>query len=247
VVAPSPPVALITGAARRIGAAIARKLHGEGHAVVLHYHRSAAEAYALAEELNALRPDSALCLQADLLHYGELEELVKKTVAYRGRLDALIHNAANFFPTPLGQVTEPQWSELLDGNLKAPFFLTQAALPHLRETRGCVVTLLDIHGQRGLADHPVYSLSKAGLASMTQILARELAPLVRINGLALGAILWPEGDADAQRQEDILHRIPLGRCGSAEEVAEAVWFLVANAPYVTGQVLHVDGGRGLVD
>lgn len=237
--------ALITGAARRIGAQIARALHGAGYNLVLHYRRSGDEAQALAHELNCARCDSARLIQADLLRTENLGLLVAQAAGFWGGLDVLVNNASSFYPTPLGEVTEPQWDELLGTNLKAPFFLTQAAAPCLRERGGVIVNIVDIHAERGLKNYSVYSLAKAGLGAMTRALAKELGPDVRVNGVAPGAVLWPEQAMDEAKKAEILGRIPLRRTGEPNDVARAVLFFVKDAPYVTGQILAVDGGRSL--
>ncbi len=237
--------ALITGAARRIGAVIARLLHDSGMNVVLHYRHSSAEAVRLRDELNARRGHSALAVRADLLDTSALDAVIGEAHAAWGRLDALINNASAFFPTPCGTVSEAQWHELIDCNLKAPFFLSQAAAPLLAASRGCIVNITDIHGERPLKAHSVYSISKAGLAMMTQALARELGPDVRVNGIAPGAILWPENDIGEAAQTDIVSRTALKRAGEPADIARAVLFLLRDAPYVTGQIIAVDGGRSL--
>ena len=238
-------VALVTGASRRIGAAIVRGLHAAGYRVLLHYHRSADEARQLAEELNAERPGSILTQQADLDDTAALSGLVNRAIDAWGRLDALVNNASTFYPTPLGTVTESQWDALLGSNLKAPFFLCQAAAPQLARRQGAIVNLVDVYAERPLKDYPVYSIAKAGLAALTRSLAVELAPNVRVNGVAPGAILWPEQTDGGQTQADILARIPLARSGSPVDIAGAVRFLLEGAPYVTGQIIAVDGGRSV--
>ena len=239
------PVALVTGAARRLGAAIARTLHAAGFDVALHCHRSRAEADALAATLEATRAGSVLVLQADLAEFDRMPELVANTIGWRGRLDALVNNASAFFPTPFGNATPAQWDALFAANARAPFFLTQAAALHLRATRGAVVNLTDIHAERPLREHAVYGMSKAALVHMTRALALELAPDVRVNAIAPGAILWPEdGKSDAAKAALLAHT-PLGRTGTPEEVAEAVRWLLQDARYTTGQVLRLDGGRML--
>jgi pteridine reductase len=242
----SAPVALVTGAARRIGAAIARRLHRDGYRVLLHWHASADEALALAAELEASRPGSTSTLQADLAAFDRLPELVAGAVGTFGRLDALVNNASAFFPTPLGATTPAQWDLLFGVNLRAPFFLSQAAAPHLAATGGAIVNLADIHGERPLGDHAVYGASKAALLYMTRALALELAPKVRVNAVAPGAILWPEGGKERIEKEMALARIPMQRTGTVEEIAEAVRWLLRDAGYTTGEVLRIDGGRSLV-
>lgn len=238
-------VALITGAARRIGTAVARTLHAQGMNVALHYRASGDEARRLRDELEAVRAGSAVIVQAELRETARLTELVQEAAQAWGRLDALINNASAFFPTPVGAVDEAQWDELIGSNLKAPFFLAQAAAPLLGAQRGCIVNITDIHGERPLRGYSVYSISKAGLVMMTRALARELGPDVRVNGVAPGAILWPEHGTDENAQADILARTALKRQGEPEDIARAVLFLLRDAPYVTGQIIAVDGGRSL--
>lgn len=237
--------ALITGAGRRVGAAIARTLHGQGAGVAIHYRRSAADAEALARELNDLRPNSALAVEADLLDTGKLGTLVDKVTGHAGRLDILVNNASSFYPTPLAGITEQQWTDLLGTNLKAPLFLAQAALPHLKAARGVIINIVDIHSIRPLRDHTMYGAAKAGLAFLTRALARDLAPDVRVNGVAPGAILWPEGGVSDQMRETVLKQIPLKRVGEPADIASCVLYLVRDAHYVTGQIIAVDGGRSV--
>ena len=239
-------VALITGAARRIGAAIARRLHADGYDLALHYRNSAADMQALIADLEAARPGSTLALQADLAEFDRLPELVAKTVGRFGRLDALVNNASTFHPTPFGETTPRQWDDLFASNARAPFFLAQAAALHLRAARGAIVNLVDLYAERPLPQHSVYCMAKAALAMMTKSLAVELAPDVRVNAIAPGAILWPEDDRNAQRQQAIVARTPLARTGTAEEIADAAAWLLEGASYVTGQVIRIDGGRGLL-
>jgi pteridine reductase len=238
---------LITGAARRIGAAIARSLHASGANVVLHCHRSRAEAERLREQLNAERGASCAVVQADLLDTAGLPALVEESARAFGRLDALVNNASSFYPTPLGTIGESEWKDLMGSNLRAPLFLSQAAAPLLREARGAIVNLVDIHAERPLKDFVVYSVAKAGLAGLTRALALELGPEVRVNGVAPGAILWPDGDEHFAPSEKgrITAQTPLRRIGSPEDVAGAVKYLLFDAPFVTGQILAVDGGRGI--
>jgi pteridine reductase len=240
-------VALITGAAHRIGATTARLLHGEGMNIVVHYRGSTAAAEALAAELNGLRPDSVVTLSADLHDTAGLEALVERAAAAWGRLDVLVNNASSFYPTPMGEVTEAQWDDLMGSNLKAPFFLSQAAAPRLRAAGGCIVNIVDIHADRPLKGYPVYSMAKAGLVMLTKTLARELGPEIRVNAVAPGAILWPENEAelDSAAQREIIGRTALKRQGDPIDIARAVRFLVRDAVYTSGHVLTVDGGRSL--
>jgi pteridine reductase len=239
------PVALVTGAARRLGAAIARRLHAEGYDLALHYRGSSDAMQALAAELEAAREGSVLTLQADLAEFDRLPELVARTIGRFGRLDALVNNASGFTPTPLGTATPAQWDALFAANARAPFFLSQAAAPHLKAARGAIVNLADIYADRPLRDHPVYCMSKAALVMATKSLALELAPEVRVNAIAPGAILWAEDGTDDQRKAAMLARTPLARTGTPEEIAEAVHWLLSRATYATGQVLRLDGGRML--
>ena len=238
---------LVTGAARRIGAAIARTLHAAGANVVIHCHRSIAPARELATELNAQRGGSCAIVQADLLDLDSLTRLPTEARAAFGRLDGLVNNASSFHATPLGEVDERAWKELMGTNLRAPLFLAQAAAPALREARGAIVNVVDIHAERPLKDFVVYSVAKAGLAALTRSLALEFAPEVRVNGVAPGAILWPENgkhfEPDEQRR--ITAQTPLARLGDPADVAGAVKYLLADAPFVTGQVIAVDGGRSI--
>jgi pteridine reductase len=240
---PSPrPVALVTGAARRLGAAIARRLHGAGYDVVLHCHRSVADAEALSAALDADRPDGTLVLRADLAQFDRLPELVAQAVGRFGRLDALVNNAAAFFPTPLGGVTPAQWDALFAANVRAPFFLSQAAAPHLKATRGAILNLSDVYARQPRADLPAYVASKGALEAMTRALAVSMAPEVRVNAIAPGAILWPDAGADALQQRILAHTA-LGRVGAVEEIAATALWLLRDAGYTTGSVVAVDGGR----
>ncbi len=241
----SHPVALVTGSARRLGATIARRLHLQGHDVVLHYRNSSQEVGALASELEQVRAGSVLTVHADLDDFDRLPEMIAATVGRFGRLDALVNNASSFTPTPIGSATPAQWDALFASNARAPFFLSQAAAPHLKKTRGAIVNLVDIYAERPLGEHTVYCMAKAALMMMTRSLALELAPEVRVNAVAPGAILWAENDASDAKQQAMLARTPLGRTGTPEEIAEAVHWLVSSASYTTGQVITVDGGRTL--
>lgn len=238
-------VALLTGGARRVGAAIARRLHGAGLRLVLHYRHSAAEAQALQQELEAARPDSVRLLQADLLDIPALPRLAQQAVAAFGRVDALVNNASTFYATPVGEITEAHWDDLIGSNLKAPLFLSQALAGELRARAGGIVNLADIHAARPLRRHTVYCAAKAGLVMLTQSLARELGPAVRVNAVSPGAILLPEGGMDEATWHEIIARTALKRAGGPDDIARAVLFLLRDAPYVTGQVLPVDGGRNL--
>ena len=238
---------LVTGAARRIGAAIARTLHAAGASVVLHCHRSRDEAERLRDELDAQRGGACAIVQADLLDIAALPALAEEASRAFGRLDALVNNASSFYPTPFGTIGEDEWQDLIGTNLRAPLFLSQAAAPWLREARGAIVNLVDIHAERPLKDFVVYSIAKAGLAGLTRALALELGPDVRVNGVAPGAILWPDGDEHFAPGEKgrILDSTPLKRIGGPGDVAGAVKYLLFDAPFVTGQILAVDGGRGI--
>ena len=236
-------VVLITGAGRRIGAALAADLHGRGYRVALHYQNSAAEAAALCADFNQSRPDSAIALQADLGDAARRDALVPAVLAHFGRLDVLINNASSFFPTPIGSSSDADWDVLFDANARAPFFLSQTAAPHLARYKGCIVNLLDIFAERPKPAHTVYCMAKAAQGMLTQSLALELAPEVRVNAVAPGAILWPEsGKSDAQKQA-ILDATPLTRIGEVADICKAVQFLIEDASYCTGQILAVDGGR----
>jgi pteridine reductase len=240
-------VALITGAGRRIGAEIARVLHAQGMNVILHYHTSGKEAKKLCEVLNEQRQHSAVMLAADLSILENLNSLIQQAVQVWGRLDALINNAAVFYKTKIGDVSNVAWNNLIDINLKTPFFLAQAAFPYLAKQQGCIVNIIDIHANRPMRDYPVYCISKAGLQMLTKALARELAPAVRVNAVSPGQIIWPEGDntLSIALQEKIMNRVPLQKQGNATEIAKAVLFLICDADYVTGHELVVDGGRSL--
>lgn len=239
------PVVLITGAARRVGACIARTLHVAGYDVALHCRHSRSELDALIADLEAARPRSTLALQADLADAARLPELVAATLERLGRLDGLVNNASAFHATPLATVTPADWDELFAANARAPLFLGQAAAPHLAARHGAIVNLIDIYAERPLAGHSVYCMAKAALAMATLALAQELGPDVRVNGVAPGAVLWPEaGKAYAERSE-LIARTPLQRAGSPADVAGAVLWLLRDAPFVTGQIIRVDGGRSL--
>lgn len=239
-------VALVTGGARRVGAAIVRRLHAAGAAVLIHHHTSAQDADALVAALDAERAGSAYALPLDLLRTAALPSLVDATLQRFGRLDILVNNASTFYPTPVGGITETQWEDLVGSNLKAPLFLSQAAAPALRASQGLILNIVDIHGLRPLRGHAVYGVAKAGLIMLTRSMARELAPEVRVNAIAPGPVMWPaDGRADPALQEKIVSRTLLQRTGSAEDIARTALFFAAEAPFVTGQILPVDGGRSV--
>lgn len=237
------PVVLITGAARRIGAAMVRLLHDAGYDIALHYRDSADAAAALRDEREKARQSSVQLLQADLADIASLPALVDRVIDRFGRLDGLVNNASAFHPTPVGTITENDWDTLFASNAKAPLFLSQAAAPHLRATRGAIVNIVDIYAERPLADHVVYGMAKAALVAMTTSLARDLAPEIRVNGVAPGAILWPEAGKSTAEQHAVIARTPLQRTGSPDDVARAVLYLLRDASYTTGEILRVDGGR----
>ncbi|MBE0624785.1 MAG: pteridine reductase [Burkholderiales bacterium] len=237
---------LVTGAAKRVGAAIARRLHQAGARLALHYNSSEREARALQSELNLQRAQSVILVKADLLEIAGLAEIVKTCVEHFGSLDALVNNASTFYPTPVGAISEQKWDELVGANLKAPLFLCQAAAPHLRKSAGCIVNITDIHAEQPLKNYVVYTVAKAGLAGLTRSLARELGPEVRVNGVAPGAILWPEdGSFDEVARQRVISHTALKRVGEPEDIARAVYYLIAEAPYVTGQIIAIDGGRSV--
>ena len=237
--------ALITGSGKRIGAVIASRLHQAGANIAVHYFRSSEPAESLAVELNSIRPDSAIAVGGDLRDSSQLEPMMADIVARTAGLDILINNASSFYPTELGTISEEEWDDLVNSNLKAPLFLAQAALPHLKKARGTIVNLIDIHARRPLRHHHIYGAAKAGLAMLTRSLARDLAPEIRVNGVAPGAILWPEDGMTDKTKDSIVGRIPLGRPGEPGDIADTILFLVRDAPYITGQIIAVDGGRSI--
>jgi pteridine reductase len=236
---------LITGGAKRIGAACARLLHQQGFDVIIHYHHSKTEAAALCGELNHGRPNSAFRLKADLSDPKGLTELNEAAIKVTGSIHALVNNASAFYRTPFKDATDEQWDDLFACNLKAPFFLSQRLANPLSATQGCIVNIADIHAERGLPDYPIYSLTKAGLVALTKILAKELGPAIRVNAIAPGAILWPEQDGLVTEKKELLDRVVLKRMGEPADIAKAVLFLITDASYITGQVITVDGGRML--
>ena len=236
---------MVTGASRRIGAAIATRLHEAGAQVAIHYRESIDEARGLRDALAGARGGSAEIFRADLRENDQRNELVTSVVDWSGGLDILVNNASSFYPTPIGSITDEQWSDLLDTNLKAPLFLAQAACPHLRKRGGAIVNLIDVHAKRPLRHHAVYGAAKAGLAMLTRSLAKDLAPEVRVNGVAPGAIMWPERGMTQEVKQKIIEQIPLKRSGLPEDIASCVLYLVRDAVYVTGEIIAVDGGRSI--
>jgi pteridine reductase len=238
---------LVTGGAKRVGAAICRRLHAAGARIAVHYRGSWQEALALQDELNALRPESAAIFKADLLDFDALPKLVNEVIEKLGRLDALINNASSFYPTPMGEMNESQWNDLLGTNLRAPLFLAQAAAPELRRRHGVIVNIADIHAERPMHGHLLYSVAKAGLVALTRALAQEMAPQVRVNAISPGVIIWPENSnwLDAEQRRRIVAHTLLKREGEPDDVARTVQFLLNDSPYITGQIIAVDGGRSI--
>jgi len=248
----TPKVALVTGAAKRIGAEIARQLHKENFNLVIHYHQSEKAARELVHELNERRENSAICIAADLNNLTEVNSLATQAQAHWQRIDLLVNNASSFYPTPIGDASEDDWNNLMNSNLKAPFFLAQALAKNLGEQHGCIINIADIYADKPLKKHSIYSIAKAGNLMLTKTLAQELAPLVRVNGIAPGAILWPddahkkpEDRLSDDNKEKMLAKIPLQQRGQAQDIARTILFLAQQAPYITGQVITVDGGRSI--
>lgn len=237
------PVALITGSARRIGADIVRTLHSNSFRVIIHYRNSVDDARALADSLNAKRPDSAVLLQADLDQPDQVRQLAADALASFGRMDLLVNNASSFYPTPVDQADDADWDRLLHSNLRAPFILSQKLADALRQQQGSIINIVDVYAEKPLQNHTLYCMAKAGLAMMTRSLARELGPDIRVNGVSPGPILWPE--AGQMNQQEIQDATALKRCGTPQDIAQTVWWLGTQAPFVTGQILAVDGGRSL--
>ena len=249
------PVALITGAARRIGACIARRLHKNQYRIVIHYQHSAEEAELLSQDLNAERSNSACTMSGDLSDIPTLQALAKNSINHWGRLDALINNASSFYPTPLPEADEKQWQELFSSNLQGPFFLCQAVSQELIKRQGTIINIADIHARQPLSEHSIYCMAKAGNLMLTKTLAKELAPNVSVNGIAPGVILWPEHDHSSDQellqqselhQQNILKKIPLNRMGSPDDIAQLAHFLITSPGYINGQTITVDGGKHLV-
>ena len=237
--------ALITGASKRIGAMTSRLLHQAGYNVIIHCRLSRQAADDLAEEFNQLREDSARVVQGDLNNETIYDLLIEQAYQCWNRLDVLINNASSFYPTPIGSITIDDWNNLVNSNMKAPLFLAQAAAPHLKQTQGCIINMIDVHAQRPMKDHPVYCAAKAGLSMITQSLAKDLGPEVRVNGVAPGAILWPDNDMPEHTKNLILERTSLKRPGEPIDIAKTILFLVKDADYITGQIIADDGGRTL--
>lgn len=240
------PVALVTGGARRIGAALCRALHERGYRVLIHYRSSADTAHALADDLNRARAESAICIPGALEETSAVHRIASVALDAWGGIDVLVNNASSFYPTPLAEVSDEDWNILMGSNLKGPLFLSQQLHDSLRLRRGCILNMVDIHADVPLADHPVYCAAKAGLAMLTRALARDLGPEVRVNGIAPGAILWPEGDSEfTTREQRILDQIPARRRGQPDDIVRTALFLIEDAPYITGQIIAVDGGRSV--
>lgn len=238
-------VALVTGASHRIGATIVRCLHAEGMNIILHYRSSRDAAQKIQQELSDIRENSVILIQADLHETAKISEMVREAIKGWGRLDAIVNNASSFYPTAIGDIDEQVWDDLIGSNLKAPLFLSQAAAPYLKQQHGSIVNIVDIHADRPLKNHTVYSIAKAGLVMLTKSLARELGPEVRVNAVAPGAILWPENDIDDVTKKRIVSGTVLKRQGAPDDIASAVRFLIKEANYMSGQILTVDGGRTL--
>jgi pteridine reductase len=239
------PVVLITGAAKRIGASIARALHARGYRIIIHYCHSQESAESLIAELNQQRPQSAHAIQGDLSDATQAQAIGQQALAIFDRVDVLINNASSFYSTPLQNSTEQDWDQLLGSNLKGPFFLTQKIAPALKAQQGCIINLVDIHAEKPLKDHPMYCIAKAGVAMMTKALAKELAPEVRVNGISPGAILWPEPEPTTEAKNNLLSKVPLQKIGECNDIVQTVIFLIEQAPYISGQIIAVDGGRSL--
>lgn len=240
------PVALITGAAVRIGAALARTLHEQAFNVVINYHRSKNDAAAAVAQMNQIRPNSALAIAGDVRDIAVCEQLAERALGWHGRLDLLVNNASTFYPTPIGSATSDQWEDLMGTNLKAPFFLSQACAPALKRTRGNIINIIDIYAMKSLANYPIYTAAKAGLVGLTRNLANDLAPDIRVNGIAPGSILWPTGDNDGATTAGSIARIPLGRMGEPGDIAHAVQYFIRPGNFVSGQILAIDGAASIV-
>jgi len=240
------PTVLITGGAKRIGNQMARTLHASGYNIMVHYRSSAGAAYDLVADLNSQREDSAASVQGDLQDINIIPTVINQTIESFGRLDVLINNASTFYPTPIELINDEFWNDLIGSNLKAPAFMVKSAAPHLRETNGNIINIVDIYAQRPLSDHPIYCSAKAGLEMLTKSLARDLAPEIRVNAVSPGAILWSKNDHSSENQKKILNNVPLKRMGDPADVAKTVKFLIKEGTYITGQIIAVDGGRSVV-
>lgn len=238
-------IALVTGAAHRIGAEVSRALHNTGYNIVIHYRSSSSAAQAIADEFNQQRENSCRLVQANLNSIDEVNKLATDVISCFGGVDLLVNNASSFYPTAVESASEDDWNDLINSNLKGPFFLTQALIGTLKERCGNVINIVDIHSERPMRDHSIYCIAKAGLAMMTKTLAKELAPNIRVNGISPGAILWPEQEMNEQTKQSILNKVPMQATGECGDIAKAAVFLADNAPYITGQIIAVDGGRSL--
>ena len=236
---------LITGGAKRIGARIARTLHAEEMNLVIHFNTSSDDANELCSELNSIRNESAIAIGSNLTNQTEVESLITKVIETTGQLDVLINNASTFYPTPIEDITLDDWDNLMGTNLKAPLFLCKHAAPHIKESKGCIINMVDIHASKPLKNHPIYGSAKSGLVMLTRSLAKDLAPEVRVNGIAPGIILWPENGPSEETKQKVIDQIPLKRSGEPNDIAQTVLFLIAHADYITGQIIAVDGGRGI--
>ena len=237
--------ALVTGGAKRIGATIAETLHNNGFNVAIHYNSSSDSAEQLCAQFNAKKQDSSIAIGADLLDQSSLENLIPSLIEKTKRLDILVNNASTFYPTPIEKIALEDWENLFGTNLKAPLFLSKYAAKYLRQSRGTIINIIDIHSKKPLKDHPIYGSAKSGLAMLTRSLASDLAPAVRVNGISPGLILWPENNPSDQVKNNILQQIPLKKIGRSEDIANCVLFLIEDAPYITGEIIAVDGGRSM--
>ena len=240
-------IVLITGGAKRVGAAICRLLHANGANLMIHYKNSVKEARALQAELNLQRPNSVAIIQGDLLNLSILPSLIQETINHFGKLDVLINNASSYYPTEIGNIYEEQWQDLMGSNLKAPLFLSQAAAVELKKQQGCIINITDMHVERPKKGYIVYSVAKAGLVTLTKSLAHELSPEVRVNAVAPGPVMWPEDNPqfDELYRQRVISQTLLKRIGEPNDIAKAVKFLIQDAPFITGQIIAVDGGRSL--
>ena len=237
--------ALVTGGGKRIGATIVETLHNKGFNVAIHYNSSSNAADQLCAQLNAKKQDSSIAIEADLTDQDSLESLIPSLLEKTKRLDVLINNASTFYPTPIEKIALEDWENLFGTNLKAPLFLSKYAAQHLKQTQGTIINIIDIHSKKPLKEHPIYGSAKSGLAMLTRSLASDLAPDVRVNGISPGLILWPDKNPSEQAKNNILQQIPLKKIGTSEDIANAVAFLIEDAPYITGEIIAIDGGRSI--